>query len=68
MKEVFVVHGMSCGHCSAAVTAAVRKLKGIKDVVVSLEEKTATVEYDDAVISHDTIIMTIEDEGYEVVR
>lgn len=68
MNEVFSVQGMSCGHCTAAVSAALRQLKGVRSAQVTLEDNTAVVDYDATVVSRDTIIMAIEDEGFSVVR
>ena len=68
MKETFEVNGMSCGHCTAAVERAVKNLKGIADVSVKLADKTATIVYDERIISRETIIMTIEDEGFPVTH
>ncbi len=67
-KDLFIVDGMSCGHCTAAVTTAVKNLKGISDVTVTLADKTAAVVYDDSLISRETIIMAIEEEGFSVKR
>jgi periplasmic mercuric ion binding protein len=44
--SVLRIDQMSTPSCPALVKAAVRKLDGIAKVEVSLEHKTATVEYD----------------------
>ena len=36
------VTGMSCGHCVMAVTKALEKIAGVKNVKVSLEKGEAT--------------------------
>ncbi len=66
-KVVLNVEGMSCQHCVKAVTNAVIALEGVSAVDVSLEEKTAAVEYDDKLVSLETIKEAIEEEGYDVV-
>lgn len=63
---VLRVEGMSCGHCVKAVTDAVNGLMGIESVEVSLENKTATVVYDPAMVDIPHLKMQIEDQGYEV--
>lgn len=63
---VLKVDGMSCSHCSAAITKAVGALNGVKNVSVSLEEKTVEVEYDPAVVNVYAIKGAIEDQGYDV--
>ncbi len=64
-KTTLNVNGMSCGHCVNAVTKAVKALAGVGEVAVSLEKKTATVEYDPAQITVDQIKAAITGEGYQ---
>ena len=66
-KVVLNVEGMSCQHCVKAVTSAVAALDGVSAVDVSLEGKTASVEYDESVVSLESIKDAIEEEGYDVV-
>ena len=66
-KTVFHVEGMSCGHCVKAVSGAVGALKGVADVKVDLEAKTATVVHDIAIAPLADIKAAIEDQGYDVV-
>ncbi|MEI6603339.1 MAG: copper chaperone CopZ [Clostridia bacterium] len=65
-KVIIAVEGMSCGHCVAAVNKAVGSLAGVANVDVSLQAKTATVEFDAAIVSLDEIKEAIEDQGYDV--
>lgn len=62
----FNVQGMSCGHCVKAVETAVQKLKGIEEVSVNLENAQATVSFDEAQVSANSIKEAIEDQGYDV--
>lgn len=39
------VSDMHCGHCKAKVEAALKSVKGVRKVDVSLENATAKVEY-----------------------
>ena len=39
----YVVPGMSCGHCVAAVTDEVRLLEGVSDVSIDLDSKAVVV-------------------------
>ena len=43
----FNVEGMTCATCTVTTKAAVKKLNGIKDIQVSLDEKSAVIKYDD---------------------
>ncbi len=62
MKKVLKVSGMSCGHCSARVKAALEKVEGVTSVEVSLENGQATVEgaFDTA-----AAIAAVKDAGYD---
>jgi copper chaperone len=51
-KKVFNVEGMSCSHCVNAVTKALNAVNGVVGVEVSLEKKTASVEYDASKVSN----------------
>ena len=37
------ISGMSCNHCANTVTQALKSVKGVKKVSVSLEDKTAHI-------------------------
>ena len=63
---VLKVNGMSCSHCERAVKNAVGALGGVKSVVVSLKDKTVTVEHDPNQSPVDAIKAAIIEEGYEV--
>jgi len=60
------VYGMSCGHCVKAVTNALSAIQGVKDVKVSLEDKSAQVVYDDELTSVGELESTIIEEGYQI--
>lgn len=40
------IQGMSCGSCASNVKRALKELDGVSTVMVSLEERNATVAYD----------------------
>lgn len=61
------VEGMSCSHCVNAITQAVKGLKGVLSVDVSLDDKKVTVAFHEAEIELDQIRNEIEDQGYDVV-
>jgi len=61
------VEGMSCSHCENRVKKSVGELDGVDSVLVSLDDKTVTIEYDDEVTGIDLVKETIEDQGYEVI-
>lgn len=65
MKKVLLIEGMMCGHCQAHVEKALNAMEGVSSVVVSLENKTATVELSKE-ISDSEFKAVIEDAGYEL--
>jgi copper ion binding protein len=65
--DKYLVPGVSCQHCVAAVTSEVRKLSGVSSVAVDLGSKLVTVEHDPQV-SAEAIIAAIKEAGYEEVR
>lgn len=67
MEKVIKVEGMTCNHCKMAVEGALKKLEGVKDAVVSLENKNVTVHLDKE-IAFDKMKDAIEDQGYDVVE
>ncbi len=62
MEVKLKVDGMSCAHCSARVEKALRNVKGVTDVTVSLEKGEAAVkgEFDVA-----AAVKAVEDAGYD---
>ena len=60
------VEGMSCNHCVNAVKTAVEAIDGVSSVEVSLENNTASVEFDPAKTTVDEIKFAIGEEGYGV--
>ena len=56
---------MSCAHCVKHVTEALKELKGVKSVKVSLEKKTANVEHNGDV-TLDSMKAAVEDAGYQI--
>ena len=67
-SKTLKVEGMSCHHCTEAVTRAVRALAGVQNVEVSLSKKSAEVRYDETRVSEEDLAKAIEEEGYSVVR
>ena len=59
------VEGMSCLSCVAKVRKTLSDLDGIDEVNVSLENKSATIQYDPDNISIDKIRQSINSIGYK---
>jgi copper chaperone len=66
-SRILNIEGMSCDHCRMAVTRAVSSLEGVGSVEVSLENNTATVEFEESRLNLAAIKQAIQDQGYDVV-
>lgn len=68
MEHVILkVNGMSCFHCVNAIKNALSEIAGIKEVQISLEEKTVAVKFDKTIATIEKIKEIIIEEGYEVI-
>ncbi|GBF10897.1 copper chaperone CopZ [Tepidibacillus infernus] len=67
MEKVIKVEGMTCNHCKMAVEGALKKLAGVSNAVVSLENKNVTVSFDEGKVTFEQMKEAIEDQGYDVV-
>ena len=59
----YVVPGVSCEHCRAAITAEVMRVPGVTSVEVDLEQKQVRVAGDGG---DDAVRAAIDDAGYHV--
>lgn len=59
------IKGMSCGHCTASVFAALDKIGGLRDLGVSLEDQCATFKAPDTV-TEEQLKAAITAIGFEV--
>jgi len=66
-KVVLNVEGMSCAHCENAIKKAVGSLDGVSEVVVDLENKIVTVQYNHEKVTVEKIKSEIEEQGYDVI-
>ena len=66
MKETnFKIEGMHCVGCSTRLEKVLNNLEGVETAKVSLEEKKATIKYDETKINIESIKETIEDAGFK---
>jgi copper chaperone len=62
-SKTYLVAGIHCGHCEAAVTRELESVNGVEAVKVDLETKLVTVggdRLDDA-----ALVAAIDDAGYD---
>lgn len=62
--KVIYVDGMMCNHCKAHVEEACKKVPGVSDAVVSLQDKNVTVTCEEKVTDED-LKQSIKEAGYE---
>ena len=66
MLKKYAVEGMTCNHCVHHVSMALSEVEGVKDVKVSLAEKSALVNSEDSV-QFETLKAAVEEAGYKLV-
>jgi copper chaperone CopZ len=59
------IKGMHCPDCPGKVERNLRKLDGVKEIIVDYEKESGYVSYDKAVISIETITDRISELGFE---
>ncbi len=64
--ERLKITGMSCGGCTSNVTHALKSIRGVGDVSVSLAAGEATVQYDEQQTSPDQLKAAVKEAGYGV--
>lgn len=58
------VDGMTCASCSVAVRHTLKRLDGVREVRVSVEEKRVIVEYESGKVTPEQMIAAVNDLGY----
>jgi copper ion binding protein len=66
MKTSLKIEGMSCDHCAAHVTEALKEISGVSSVTVSLKDKNAVVEHAGGV-SLESMKAAVTEAGYEAL-
>lgn len=66
LKEVTFSVSMHCENCVKKITENISFEKGVKDLEVSLEDRTVRVKYDASKTDSATLAKAIEKLGYEV--
>lgn len=64
-KASFAVEGMHCGDCSEKVTAAVKKIDGVKAVAVDYQNGRAEIAFDDKKTNEKALLEAIKGTGFE---
>lgn len=61
------IAGMTCGHCVARVTKALKAVPGVQEAAVDLQKAEAVVAYDEARVALEAVASAVAEAGYTVV-
>ena len=65
-KVTLMIEGMHCGHCAAAVTDSLKKVKGVKEAETVYTTGKARVVVDPDAAKTDDLVKAVTDAGYAV--
>lgn len=66
-KQTFIIEGMTCASCSAAVERVTRKLEGVTESNVNLATEKLNIDFDSDKVSEEDIKAAVEKAGYKAV-
>ncbi|MBE9561404.1 MAG: heavy-metal-associated domain-containing protein [Proteobacteria bacterium] len=55
---------ISCGHCTGTIEREVDELEGINSVTADKDNKTATIDWDEAIVKWEQIADLLEEIGF----
>ena len=67
MHKTIPVIGMACSACSANVERCLNKIEGVREATVSLPTRTATVDYDEGVVTLAAMKEAVNAIGFDLV-
>ncbi|UUX32817.1 heavy-metal-associated domain-containing protein [Fundicoccus culcitae] len=67
MEKTFKVKKMGCQNCANTIHTSLSQLTGVNDVEVSLQDKTAKVQYDANLVQPDQMVAAVSQAGYELI-
>lgn len=65
IKDVILVPGMTCQHCSMAIKRALSMVPGVRGAEIDLGTKKINVSFDPSKVELGKLIEAIEKVGYE---
>lgn len=65
----YAVRGMTCGHCTAAVTEEITAIDGVLDVTIDLVEggDSPVTVVSEAELDTDAVRAAVDEAGYELI-
>ncbi len=67
IKKIFPVLQMGCAACAARVENAVKEMPGVGSASVNFASADLSVEYDPAVVSPESVRVTVRRAGYDLL-
>ena len=64
--EIYIIEGMSCAACSAAVERVTRKIDGVESSQVNLITNKMTITYDESKVAPERICAAVEKAGFGI--
>lgn len=64
-RVAFAVEGMACGACADKVSKALTKVRGVSDVKVCTESKTATVDFNPGRVKGEQLVAALDAAGFK---
>ena len=65
--RVFRIGGMTCAACSSRIEKAIGSIDGVSSVTANFGNNTATVTYDDTVVTESEIKKAVDSAGYTMI-
>ena len=65
-EETYLIEGMSCAACSAAVERVTRKLEGVERSDVNLTTNRMIIYYDEAKVTRELIMSKVKKAGFGI--
>ncbi|MEX2336018.1 MAG: heavy metal-associated domain-containing protein [Fulvivirga sp.] len=65
-RKTFDVNGMTCASCASTVQKTLARLEGVTSAEVDLEDSSAAVVYDPAIVTPEEMQKAVEHAGYEL--
>ncbi len=67
-REQFSIQGMTCGNCVKHVEKSLQGIQGVSQVEVNLDHQRATIEYDEQVVTPETMASALKEAGYTMEK
>ena len=67
VKEIFPVLEMSCAACAVSIESILKKEEGVEDVNVNFANESASITYDQSLVTSEKLQKSVRSAGYDIV-